>query len=166
MRGLISPLPTPPAPQTITPSSALYCLAGSCTPFTVPRHRLYVSSTYTWPHFFFLLFLILLPKTGQGVGSQLLFGKLKENVTCSSVHRQSVYGYTHRTICGRDTFYTPGSIAGRLCGASLEHAAESKGLHRPHRFSRGTGLLIHFHSCVFGPTNLPPTTITGKNKFG
>lgn len=109
MRGLIPPPNSPNSSEPPPPSLPLtmYCLTAlSWTPFTVPRHRLYVSSPYAWPHFCY--FFIRLTKMGQEAGSQLLFGKLKEDVTCSSVHRQSVYCCRYWTICSADTFYTPG----------------------------------------------------------
>lgn len=49
-----NPLQTPWTPQSTPLTLTLYCLAAlSCTPFTVPRQRLYVSSPYAWPHFLF-----------------------------------------------------------------------------------------------------------------
>lgn len=107
MRGLI-PLPTPRTPQSAPAPLPQHRIVSQLCP-VLPSLSLgivYMLAAHTLGPISF--FFIWLTKTGQEAGSQVLFGKLKEDVTCSSVHRQSVYHYRYRTICTADAFYTPG----------------------------------------------------------
>lgn len=111
MRGLIPP-PNCPNSSEQPPLPSHFIVSRLCPVLpSLSQGIIYMLAAHTLGPIsfsFFFLFFRGLSKTGQEAGSQVLFGKLKEDVTCSSVHRQSVYGYRYQTICSGDAFYTPG----------------------------------------------------------